>query len=136
MACGMRNVSWLTRVLRYYLDREREGVHPAVDVDTFTAQRHRGDFWVYVGRLSAYKRADIAVRAFARLGMRLVVVGDGRERAALEPIARDSSLRPRGNITLAGRLADATRPQLLGAAPGLIFPEGDAFAAVATDRPA
>src|SRR5256712_6338883 len=123
------------RIQRYY-DRESEVVYPPVDVDTFTAQRHRGDFWVYVGRLSAYKRADIAVRAFARLGMRLVVVGDGRERGALESIARDSSLRPMGNVTFAGRLADATRPQLLGAAPGLIFPEGDAFAAVATDRPA
>jgi len=120
------------RIQRYY-DRESEVVYPPVDVDTFTAQRDRGDFWVYVGRLSAYKRADIAVRAFARLGMRLVVVGDGRERAALESIARDSSLRPMGNITFAGRLDDATLRQLLGAARGLIFPAEDDFGIVCVE---
>jgi len=120
------------RIRRYY-DRESEVVHPPVDVDTFTAQRERGDFWVYVGRLSAYKRADIAVRAFARLGMRLVVVGEGRERAALEAVARDSSQRPLGNIAFAGRLDDATLRQLLGAARGVIFPAEDDFGIVCVE---
>jgi len=120
------------RIRRYY-DRESEVVHPPVDVDTFTAQRERGDFWVYVGRLSAYKRADVAVRAFARLGMRLVVVGEGRERAALEAVARDSSQRPLGNIAFAGRLDDATLRQLLGAARGVIFPAEDDFGIVCVE---
>ncbi len=120
------------RIRRYY-DRESEVVHPPVDVDTFTAQRERGDFWVYVGRLSAYKRADIAVRAFSRLGMRLVVVGEGRERSALEAIARDSSQRPLGNIAFAGRLDDATLRQLLGAARGVIFPAEDDFGIVCVE---
>jgi glycosyltransferase involved in cell wall biosynthesis len=113
------------RIRRYY-ERESEVVHPPVDVDAFTPQRERGDFWVYVGRLSAYKRADVAVRAFARLGMRLVVVGEGRERAALEAIARD-------NIAFAGHLDDATLRQLLGAARGLIFPAEDDFGIVCVE---
>jgi len=113
------------RIRRYY-DRESEVVHPPVDVDTFTAQRERGDFWVYVGRLSAYKRADIAVRAFARLGLRLVVVGEGRERAALEAIAGD-------NIAFTGHLDDGTLRQLLGAARGLIFPAEDDFGIVCVE---
>jgi glycosyltransferase involved in cell wall biosynthesis len=120
------------RIRRYY-ERESEVLHPPVDVDTFVPQRERGDFWVYVGRLSAYKRADIAVRAFARLGMRLVVVGEGRERAALEAIARDSSLRPLANIAFAGHLDDATLRQLLGAARGLIFPAEDDFGIVCVE---
>jgi glycosyltransferase involved in cell wall biosynthesis len=120
------------RIRRYY-ERESEVVHPPVDVDAFVPQLERGDFWVYVGRLSAYKRADIAVRAFARLGMRLVVVGEGRERAALEAIARDSSLRPLANIAFAGHLDDATLRQLLGAARGLIFPAEDDFGIVCVE---
>ena len=120
------------RIRRYY-QRESEVVHPPVDVDTFTPQRERGDFWVYVGRLSAYKRADIAVRAFARLGMRLVVVGEGRERAALVAIARDSSLLPLANIAFAGHLDDATLRQLLGVARGLIFPAEDDFGIVCVE---
>jgi glycosyltransferase involved in cell wall biosynthesis len=113
------------RIRRYY-GRDSEVVHPPVDVDAFTPQRERGDFWVYVGRLSAYKRADVAVQAFARLGMRLVVVGEGRERAALEAIARD-------NIAFAGHLDDATLRQLLGAARGLIFPAEDDFGIVCVE---
>lgn len=113
------------RIRRYY-ERESEVVHPPIDVDAFTAQRVRGDFWVYVGRLSAYKRADIAVRAFATLGMRLIVVGEGRERASLEAIARD-------NVAFAGRLDDATLRQLLGSARGLIFPAEDDFGIVCVE---
>jgi glycosyltransferase involved in cell wall biosynthesis len=120
------------RIRRYY-ERDSEVVYPPVDVDAFTAQRERGDFWVYVGRLSAYKRADIAVRAFARLGMRLVVVGEGRERTALELIARDGSLRPLGNIAFAGHLDQATLRQLLSAARGLIFPAEDDFGIVCVE---
>jgi len=113
------------RIRRYY-GRESEVVHPPVDVDAFAPQRERGDFWVYVGRLSAYKRADIAVRAFATLGMRLVVVGEGRERGSLEAIARD-------NVAFTGRLDDVTLRQLLGAARGLIFPAEDDFGIVCVE---
>ena len=112
--------------IRTYYGRDSEVVHPPVDVDAFAPQRERGDFWVYVGRLSAYKRADIAVRAFATLGMRLVVVGEGRERSSLEAIARD-------NVAFAGHLDDPTLRQLLGAARGLVFPAEDDFGIVCVE---
>jgi glycosyltransferase involved in cell wall biosynthesis len=114
-----------SRIRRYY-ESESDVVYPPVDVDAFTPQPERGDFWVYVGRLSAYKRADVAVRAFATLGMRLIVVGEGRERGSLETIARD-------NIAFAGHLDDATLRQLLGAARGLIFPAEDDFGIVCVE---
>jgi glycosyltransferase involved in cell wall biosynthesis len=120
------NSSVVAERIRRYYGRESEVVHPPIDVNAFTPQRERGDFWVYVGRLSAYKRADIAVRAFATLGMRLVVVGEGRERSSLESIARD-------NVAFAGRLDDATLRQLLGAARGLIFPAEDDFGIVCVE---
>ena len=65
------------RIQRYY-GRESEVVYPPVDVDSFRVEKDRGDFWLFVGRLSSYKRADVAVRAFNDLGMRLIVVGEGR----------------------------------------------------------
>ena len=120
------NSSVVSARIRTYYGRESEVLHPPVDVDAFNPQPERGDFWVYVGRLSAYKRADIAVRAFATLGMRLVVVGEGRERSSLEAIARD-------NVAFAGHLDDATLRQLLGAARGLIFPAEDDFGIVCVE---
>ena len=76
-------------------------VHPPVDVDSFTANDERGDFWLFVGRLSAYKRADVAVRAFNEIGLRLLVVGEGRERGTLERMASE-------NVVFTGRADDAT----------------------------
>lgn len=113
------------RIRRYY-GADSEVVHPPVDVDAFTPASERGDFWLYIGRLSAYKRADLAVRVFERIGMRLIVVGDGRERAALERIAPD-------NVFFAGRVDDATVRELLGAARGFIFPAEDDFGIVCAE---
>ncbi|MGH2377191.1 MAG: glycosyltransferase [Candidatus Limnocylindria bacterium] len=106
------------RIARYY-GRESEVVHPPVELARF-APGERGDFWLFLGRLSKYKRADVAVDVFDRIGMRLIVVGDGRERAALEKRARD-------NVTFAGRTDDATLRDLLGSARGLIWPAEDDF---------
>jgi len=113
------------RIARYY-GHESEVVHPPVDVSRF-APAERGDFWLFApGRLVAYKRGDIAVDIFRKIGMRLIVVGDGRERTRLERRAAD-------NVTFAGRVDDETLAQLLGAARGLIFPGEDDFGIVCAE---
>jgi glycosyltransferase involved in cell wall biosynthesis len=103
-----------------------EVVHPPVDIATFEANEERGDFWLFVGRLSAYKRADVAVRAFNDIGMRLLVVGEGRERGALERMASE-------NVVFTGRAEDATLRSLLASARGLIFPVEDDFGIVCAE---
>jgi glycosyltransferase involved in cell wall biosynthesis len=113
------------RIRRYY-GRDSEVVHPSVDVERFRANDERGDFWLFVGRLSAYKRADVAVRAFNDLGMRLLVVGEGRERGALERIAGE-------NVVFTGRADDETLRDLLASARGLVFPAEDDFGLVCVE---
>lgn len=114
------------RIRRYYR-AESEVLNPPIEVDEFSPAAERGDFWVCMpSRLVAYKRADVAVRAFNDVGLRLIVVGDGRERAALERIARE-------NVTFAGRVTRATLRELLGAARGLIFPTEDDFGMVCAE---
>ncbi|MGH2451184.1 MAG: glycosyltransferase [Candidatus Limnocylindria bacterium] len=132
LAAARRVDRWLAnsgavreRIARYY-GSEAEVLHPPVDVDAFTPSAERGDFWLYVGRLSPYKRADIAVQVFDRLGMRLIIVGDGRQRAELERIAPES-------VFFAGRADDATVRELLGAARGFIFPSEDDFGIVCVE---
>jgi glycosyltransferase involved in cell wall biosynthesis len=46
-----------------------------------------GDFFLVVARLLPYKNIHLVVRAAERLGARLVVVGEGPERASLQEIA-------------------------------------------------
>jgi glycosyltransferase involved in cell wall biosynthesis len=115
------------RISLYYdVSTPIEVVHPPIDVESFHADPARGDFWLFVGRLSAYKRADVAIRAFNELGMRLMVVGEGRERAALERIAGE-------NVAFTGRADDATVKDLLAAARGLVFPSEDDFGMVCVE---
>jgi glycosyltransferase involved in cell wall biosynthesis len=113
------------RIRRYY-ERDSEVVYPPIAVESFRCDRERGDFWMFVGRLSAYKRADVAVRAFTELGMRLLVVGEGRERGTLERLAGE-------NVVFTGRADDATLRDLLAAARGLVFPAEDDFGMVCVE---
>jgi glycosyltransferase involved in cell wall biosynthesis len=116
------------RIERYYQPppNKIEIVHPPVDVEAFAADQERGDFWLFVGRLSSYKRADVAIRAFNDIGMRLLVVGEGRERGALERIAGE-------NVVFTGRADDATLRSLLASARGLVFPSEDDFGIVCVE---
>jgi len=57
--------------------RDSEVIHPPVQTNLFTPSVDAGDFYLWVGQLVPYKRPDIAVEAFTRNGLPLVVVGSG-----------------------------------------------------------
>lgn len=61
-----------------------------------------GDYALVVGRLETVKRADLAIRAFTRVAppTRLIVVGDGSQRAAAEQTAAQCGVRDR--VTFVG----------------------------------
>jgi glycosyltransferase involved in cell wall biosynthesis len=64
-------------------------VHPPVDTDFWTPSEdgRRDDYFLVAGRLVAYKRADVAVRAAGMARVRLVVAGDGPELPRFERMA-------------------------------------------------
>jgi glycosyltransferase involved in cell wall biosynthesis len=68
------------RIQRFY-GREASVVHPPVDTEFFTPGGERGEDFLYVGRLTGYKRFDLAVDAFRGLQSRLLVVGEGADSA-------------------------------------------------------
>lgn len=66
-----------------------------------------------LGALVPYKRPDLVVDAFSRLGRPLVVVGDGPELRRLRG-------RAGPNVTFTGRVADAEVRSLLGRCRALV----------------
>ncbi len=73
--------------------REASIVHPPVAVDNFTAHdKEKGEYYLYMGQLVRYKRADLAIEACMRMKRPVVIVGEGEERKKLEAMA-DSSIR-------------------------------------------
>ncbi len=108
-----------SRVTAYY-GRTADVVHPPVRTTFFTPSGERGDRFLYVGRLTGYKRPDIAVDAFAGLGAELDVVGEGPMFDRLR-----SSAGP--NVRLLGSVSDAELRDLYRQARALVFPVNEDF---------
>jgi glycosyltransferase involved in cell wall biosynthesis len=104
------------RILKHY-GRASEVIFPPTDLEGFeiAAESERDDHYLILARLVPYKRIDLAVEAFNQLGRRLVVVGDGRDRARLEAMAGPT-------IEFRGRLPQAEVRHLLARCRGLVWP--------------
>jgi glycosyltransferase involved in cell wall biosynthesis len=107
--------------IRSFYGRPALVVHPPVDTEFFTPDERERSGFVYVGRLTGYKRPDVAVRAFASLpGHTLTVVGDGPLLPPLQAIATPN-VRFRRHVT-AGELRDLYRSSI-----AMVFPVNEDF---------
>ncbi len=103
------------RIRRYY-HRESVIIYPPVDIHRFRPNgRPPEPFFLVLSRLIPYKRIDLAVRACNLVGCRLIVAGDGRDRAALEAIAGPT-------IEFRGRVSDEEAADLMARCQAFIFP--------------
>ncbi len=94
-------------------------LYPPVDTQRFVPGQTQ-DYFFIVSRLIPYKRIDLAVKAFSRLGLPLVIAGDGRDRAELEAAAAP-------NVRFLGRVSDEALQEWMGGARAFIFPGEEDF---------
>jgi glycosyltransferase involved in cell wall biosynthesis len=74
------NSEFIARRIRKVYQRESQVIFPPVDVDAFSMNASKEDFYLTASRMVPYKKIDLIVEAFARMpGKRLVVIGDGPE---------------------------------------------------------
>ncbi len=117
------------RIARHY-GRPSEVVHPPVDTERIRPNgRDPDDFYLLVGGFVPYKREDLALEAFRRLGSRLVVAGDGPLRARLE--ARAAS-----NVEFVGRLCDDDLADRYARCRALVHPQEEDFGIAAVEAQA
>jgi glycosyltransferase involved in cell wall biosynthesis len=83
-ACNSNNVR--KRILKYY-KRDSKVIYPPVDVNDFKFNSKKQDYYLVVSQLVSYKRIDLAVRAFNKLGKELIIIGEGSEFKRLKKIA-------------------------------------------------
>lgn len=112
-----RNVQ---RRIRECYGRGSVVIYPPVDVNRFQIGPRDKGFYLIVSRLVAYKRVDLAVRAFSNSGRRLVIVGDGPDRARLEAMAGSG-------VSFLGRAPDETVTELMATCRGFVFPGSEDF---------
>lgn len=103
------------RIHRYYA-RQAEIIPPPVDTKRFTPSGSPpDDFYLMVTALSPYKRIDVAIEAFNRMGRELVIVGDGPEIDRVRQLAGPT-------VRLTGRLSDTELVDLYQRCRGFVLP--------------
>ena len=107
------------RIAKYYR-RESVYIPPPVDTSRFAVSRKRGDYFLIISRLIPYKRIDLAVEAFTKIGAPLRIVGAGRDEKELRAMAGR-------NITFLGRLSDQEAREQLAGCRAFIFPGEEDF---------
>lgn len=113
------------RVKKYYR-RDSEIVYPAVASLQMQHRPKREDFFLVVSRLTESKGVESAVEAFNKLGLPLVVVGEGRERSRLMKMANE-------NISFLGFVDDRKLADLYARAAAVIVPSEEDFGMVAAE---
>ena len=75
--------------LKTYYQRDAEVIFPPVDTKAFHAvgAAEIGNYYLMVGELVGYKRPDLAVEAFNRMGKNLVIIGGGEMLQSIRKIA-------------------------------------------------
>jgi len=107
------------RIKKYYR-ADSKVVYPPVEVDRFEIQKDNAGYFLLVSRLSPYKQVDLAVRAFNKLGMHLVVIGEGQQRKELEKMAKP-------NVEFLGFKPDEVVKEYYENCRGFIFPGEEDF---------
>ncbi len=120
------------RIQKYYR-RESTVIYPPVATEKFSVAEHHGSYFLAGGRLVAYKRFDITIMAANRLGVPLIIFGDGPEMKKLRSMAKK-------NVTFVGRVSDTERATLYREAVAFINPQEEDFGitvieAMASGRP-
>ncbi len=106
------------RIRRTYRRRSTV-VYPPVAVDSFHHKPPEG-YFLMVGEMVAYKKLDYAIRAFARSGRKLKIVGHGPEYKSLKRLAGP-------HVEFCGRVTDGELADLYSRCRALVVPGEEDF---------
>ena len=114
--------------IRAFFGRDSEVVHPPVQLERFAPGRV-GEHYALVSALMPHKHIELAVRAFNRLHLPLVVVGEGPDARRLRRLAGPT-------ISFAGRLDDPGVAQVLSTCRALVMTSIEEFGIAAVEAQA
>ncbi|MEN5273455.1 glycosyltransferase [Stenotrophomonas lactitubi] len=117
------NSKFIARRIDKCYRRQAEVIHPPVEVDDFEARAEKQDYYLLLGQLTAYKKADLVMDAFLRSGKRLVIIGEGEQLAAMRARATE-------RVVVLGRQPFSALKEHLANAKALVFPGVEDFGIV------
>lgn len=117
--------------IRKYYKREAEIIYPPVNIKNqrlpSASKSKTGKYYLLVSRLDfGYKKVELAIAAFNKLGRQLIIVGTGRAKNKLEGMAKK-------NVKFVGYVTDAKLAGYYKNAKALIMPQEEDFGIVAVE---
>lgn len=107
------------RIKKYYR-KDAEVLYPPVETRRFQARKEHGNYFLIVSTLSPYKKIDLAVQLFNKIGKELIIIGSGSHYEYLKSIAAS-------NVHLMGFKDDETVKTYLQNCRALLFPGEEDF---------
>lgn len=101
------------RIWRCYR-RPSEVIYPPVNIARFPFQEKKEDFYLIVSRLVSYKKVDLIIKTFNRLGRPLVVIGSGPQLEEMRQLAQS-------NVQVLGAQPDAVVEKYMSEAKAFIY---------------
>jgi glycosyltransferase involved in cell wall biosynthesis len=114
--------------IRSYFGRDSRIVYPPVETGRFRPGQS-GPNYLIVSELVSHKQIDVAVRAFNKLRLPLVIAGDGPARRRLERLAGPT-------IRFAGRVSDPQAAELMASCRALVVTAREEFGIAAVEAQA
>src|SRR3989344_1945922 len=112
--------------IRKYYRRDSIVIHPPVTTDQFKISDKIDKYFLTGGRLVAYKKFDLAIKAFNRLGIPLKIFGTGPEEKNLKNLAKD-------NIEFLGKISQKNLAEVYSKALAFIHPQIEDFGITAVE---
>ena len=105
-----------SRIVKCYNKKVDYIINPPVDCKIFFVSNIIKDYYLIVSRLEPYKKVDLAIRVFNKLGIPLKIVGNGTQKEYLKSIANN-------NIEFISGISDKDLSKLYSQAKGFVFPQ-------------
>ena len=109
------NSRFIADQIRIAYHRDAHVVYPFADLKRFEIPRKAGRNYLMVGAFAPYKRVDLAISAFNKMKLPLLIVGSGQDEEKLKKKAGPT-------IDFLGALSNATIADLYSKCRALVFP--------------
>lgn len=124
------NSNHIAQRIKKIYNRESTVIYPPVDVDFFSLEEQKEDYYFTASRLVSYKKTQLIVEAFNELPqLKLIVASDGPEFEKLQKIAKS-------NIEFVGFVDNSRLKSYMQKAKGFVFAAEEDFGIIPVEAQA
>lgn len=120
------NSKFIARQIDNFYRKPSTVIYPPVDTASYKPSTEIGNYYLITGRLRPYKKVDVAIKAFNKLGIPLKVIGTGDQEDYLKSIAKS-------NIEFLGAVDEETKREVMSKCIAYISPQVEDFGIVTVE---